>query len=186
MDGEDKSNREPSRIRTFAVDLQYLRHSVAAADRGSFRRAADALLLRQDLHLTRCPLRHLKTKLICPRGRPKIQVDRGIRNGVFRNLRAASGTDWKGPANGSNACGHLLPDCRDLEGDPGLLGQALLHPAVSNDELVDMNPKRDTLRGRQFLRSHRSAASRFPVFPASGGCLFSERVVREARSCARS
>src|SRR6266478_4926893 len=47
MVGEDKSNREPGRIRMSAVDLQYLRYAVAAGDHGSFRRAADALLLRQ-------------------------------------------------------------------------------------------------------------------------------------------
>ncbi len=33
--------------RTSAVDLQHLRYAIAAADHGSFRRAAEALLLRQ-------------------------------------------------------------------------------------------------------------------------------------------
>jgi hypothetical protein len=47
MVSENKSNTEPDRIRTPAVDLQHLRYAVAAADHGSFRRAADALLLRQ-------------------------------------------------------------------------------------------------------------------------------------------
>ncbi len=50
---EDESNAEPSRIRTSAVDLQHLRYAVAASDHGSFRRAADALLLRQST-LSRC------------------------------------------------------------------------------------------------------------------------------------
>src|SRR5665213_134268 len=53
MVGEDKSNTEPGRVRTSAVDLQHLRYAVAAADHGSFRRAADALLLRQST-LSRC------------------------------------------------------------------------------------------------------------------------------------
>jgi hypothetical protein len=66
------------------------------------------------------------------------------------------------------------------------LGQALLHPAVSNDEPVDMNPKRDRLSSRQFLRSHVSEAPRYPVFLASVGCLSPEGLVHEARSCARS
>jgi len=53
MVGEDKSNTEPGRVRTSAVDLQHLRYAVAAADHGSFRRAADTLLLRQST-LSRC------------------------------------------------------------------------------------------------------------------------------------
>lgn len=53
MVSEEKSNSKPSRIRTSAVDLQHLRYAVAAADHGSFRRAADALLLRQST-LSRC------------------------------------------------------------------------------------------------------------------------------------
>ncbi len=53
MVGEDKSNTEPSRIRTPAVDLQHLRYAVTAADHGSFRRAAEALLLKQST-LSRC------------------------------------------------------------------------------------------------------------------------------------
>jgi hypothetical protein len=186
MDGEDKSNREPSRIRTFAVDLQYLRYAVAAADHGSFRRAADALLLRQGPHSTRCPLRHLKTKLICPRGRPKIQVDRGIRNGVFRDLPAASGGAWKGRQMAAMPEGVSSLTAGISKENPGLLGQALLHQAVSNDEPVDMNPKQDRSSSRQFLRSHISEAPRYPVFLASVGCLSPEGLVHEARSCARS
>jgi hypothetical protein len=80
----------------------------------------------------------------------------------------------------------FLPDCRDLKGDPGLSGHALLDPAVSNDEPVDMNPKRDTSSSRQFLRSHISETPRYPVFLASVGCLFPEGLVSEACTCARS
>jgi DNA-binding transcriptional LysR family regulator len=47
MVSEHRSNRKLSRIRTSAVDLQHLRYAVAAADHGSFRRAAEVLLLRQ-------------------------------------------------------------------------------------------------------------------------------------------
>jgi DNA-binding transcriptional LysR family regulator len=39
--------------KAFAVDLQHLRYAVAAADHGSFRRAVEALLLRQST-LSRC------------------------------------------------------------------------------------------------------------------------------------
>jgi DNA-binding transcriptional LysR family regulator len=53
MVSEHKSNRKLSRIRTSAVDLQHLRYAVAAADHGSFRRAAEMLLLRQST-LSRC------------------------------------------------------------------------------------------------------------------------------------
>jgi DNA-binding transcriptional LysR family regulator len=53
MVSEHKSNRKLSRIRTSAVDLQHLRYAVAAADHGSFRRAAEVLLLRQST-LSRC------------------------------------------------------------------------------------------------------------------------------------
>ena len=81
MVGEDKSNRDPGRIRTSAVDLQHLRYAVAAADHGSFQRAPDAPLLRQGPHPSRCPLQHFKTKLNCPRDRPEIQVDCGIETG---------------------------------------------------------------------------------------------------------
>ena len=73
MVGEDKSNREPNRIRRPVVDLQHLRYAAAAADHGSFRRAANAQLLRQGPHPTRCPLRHLKAKLICPRDGPRFK-----------------------------------------------------------------------------------------------------------------
>jgi DNA-binding transcriptional LysR family regulator len=53
MVSEHKSNRKLSRIRTSDVDLQHLRYAVAAADHGSFRRAAEMLLLRQST-LSRC------------------------------------------------------------------------------------------------------------------------------------
>src|SRR5712672_2325507 len=41
------SKSRNARIQTSAVDLQHLRYAVAAADHGSFRRAAEALVLRQ-------------------------------------------------------------------------------------------------------------------------------------------
>src|SRR5258705_13286154 len=53
MVSEHKSNRKLSPIRTSAVDLQHLRYALAAADHGSFRRAAEVLLLRQST-LSRC------------------------------------------------------------------------------------------------------------------------------------
>lgn len=53
MDRDSKSKNAPIRRLTSAVDLVHLRYAVAAADHGSFRRAADALLLRQS-KLSRC------------------------------------------------------------------------------------------------------------------------------------
>ena len=53
MVSEHKSNRKLSPVRTSAVDLQHLRYALAAADHGSFRRAAEVLLLRQST-LSRC------------------------------------------------------------------------------------------------------------------------------------
>src|SRR5258708_13871018 len=53
MVGEHTSNRKLGRIRASAVDLQHLRYAAAAADHGSFRRAAEVLLLRQST-LSRC------------------------------------------------------------------------------------------------------------------------------------
>ncbi len=47
MDRDTKSTYTSPRSRASAVDLQHLRHAVAASDHGSFRRAAEALLLRQ-------------------------------------------------------------------------------------------------------------------------------------------
>lgn len=46
MDHSSKS-RDPLRTASLAIDLLHLRYAVAAADHGSFRRAAEALLLRQ-------------------------------------------------------------------------------------------------------------------------------------------
>ncbi|SHJ95111.1 DNA-binding transcriptional regulator, LysR family [Bradyrhizobium lablabi] len=46
-----KDTKPPSRMS--AINFQHLRYAVAAADHGSFRRAADALLLRQST-LSRC------------------------------------------------------------------------------------------------------------------------------------
>jgi DNA-binding transcriptional LysR family regulator len=53
MVSEHKSDRKLSHIRASAVDLQHLRYAVAAADHGSFRRAAEVLLLQQST-LSRC------------------------------------------------------------------------------------------------------------------------------------
>jgi len=53
MVSEHKSNRKLNPIRASAVDLQHLRYAVAAADHGSFRRAAEVLLLQQST-LSRC------------------------------------------------------------------------------------------------------------------------------------
>ena len=53
MDRESKSKNAPLRKLTAAVDLVHLRYAVAAADHGSFRRAAEALLLKQS-KLSRC------------------------------------------------------------------------------------------------------------------------------------
>jgi DNA-binding transcriptional LysR family regulator len=55
------SNNMPLRSPTSAVDLVHLRYAVAAADHGSFRRAAEALLLRQST-LSRC-IRQLEARI---------------------------------------------------------------------------------------------------------------------------
>jgi DNA-binding transcriptional LysR family regulator len=47
MNGKSETRNTSPRDRTSAVDLQQLRYAVAAADYGSFRRAAGALLVRQ-------------------------------------------------------------------------------------------------------------------------------------------
>lgn len=47
MAGDSRYNDASPRSRASAVDLQHLRHAVAAVDHGSFRRAANVLLLRQ-------------------------------------------------------------------------------------------------------------------------------------------
>jgi DNA-binding transcriptional LysR family regulator len=53
MDHGAKSREELLRGRASAVDLQHLRYAVAARDHGSFRRAAETLLLKQST-LSRC------------------------------------------------------------------------------------------------------------------------------------
>ena len=53
MASEHKSHRKLGCIRAATVDLQHLRYAAAAADHGSFRRAAEVLLLRQS-KLSRC------------------------------------------------------------------------------------------------------------------------------------
>jgi DNA-binding transcriptional LysR family regulator len=61
MVSEHKFNSKLSPIRTSVVDLQHLRYAVAAADHGSFRRAAEVLLLQQST-LSRC-IRQLEHSL---------------------------------------------------------------------------------------------------------------------------
>jgi DNA-binding transcriptional LysR family regulator len=61
MDRDSKSKDAPLRSLTMAVDLVHLRYAVAAADHGSFRRAAEALLLRQST-LSRC-IRQLEERI---------------------------------------------------------------------------------------------------------------------------
>jgi DNA-binding transcriptional LysR family regulator len=61
MVSEHKFNSKLNTIRTSAVDLQHLRYAVAAADHGSFRRAAEVLLLQQST-LSRC-IRQLEHSL---------------------------------------------------------------------------------------------------------------------------
>jgi DNA-binding transcriptional LysR family regulator len=61
MDRNSKSKKAPLGSLTSAVDLVHLRYAVAAADHGSFRRAADALLLRQST-LSRC-VRQLEERI---------------------------------------------------------------------------------------------------------------------------
>ncbi len=53
MNGKSESRNTSLRGRAPTVDLQQLRYAVAAADHGSFRRAAEALLVRQST-LSRC------------------------------------------------------------------------------------------------------------------------------------
>jgi DNA-binding transcriptional LysR family regulator len=61
MDLDSKSNNAPRRGLTSAVDLVHLRYAVAAADHGSFRQAAEALLLPQT-KLSRC-IRQLEERI---------------------------------------------------------------------------------------------------------------------------
>ncbi|HZE53121.1 MAG TPA: LysR substrate-binding domain-containing protein [Bradyrhizobium sp.] len=61
MDYDSKSSDTPLRSLTSAIDLMHLRYAVAAADHGSFRRAAGALLLRQST-LSRC-IRQLEERI---------------------------------------------------------------------------------------------------------------------------
>jgi DNA-binding transcriptional LysR family regulator len=61
MDRDPKSNDTPRRRLTSTVDLVHLRYAVAAADHGSFRRAAEILLLPQT-KLSRC-VRQLEERI---------------------------------------------------------------------------------------------------------------------------
>jgi DNA-binding transcriptional LysR family regulator len=53
MNDNSESGNPPLRSQIARTDLQHLRYAVAAADHGSFRRAAEALLLKQS-KLSRC------------------------------------------------------------------------------------------------------------------------------------
>jgi DNA-binding transcriptional LysR family regulator len=61
MDRDFKSTNASLPSLSSAVDLMHLRYAVAAADHGSFRRAAEALLLRQST-LSRC-IRQLEERI---------------------------------------------------------------------------------------------------------------------------
>jgi Bacterial regulatory helix-turn-helix protein, lysR family/Autoinducer synthase len=61
MNHDSKSKNAFRRNLTAAVDLVHLRYAVAAADHGSFRRAAEALLLKQS-KLSRC-VRQLEERI---------------------------------------------------------------------------------------------------------------------------
>src|SRR6266404_2435194 len=61
MEHESKLRGASLRGLASAIDLQHLRYAVAAADHGSFRQAAEALLLRQST-LSRC-IRQLEERL---------------------------------------------------------------------------------------------------------------------------
>jgi DNA-binding transcriptional LysR family regulator len=61
MDRDSKPKNTPRRSLTSAVDLVHLRYAVAAADHGSFRQAAEALLLPQT-KLSRC-VRQLEERI---------------------------------------------------------------------------------------------------------------------------
>jgi DNA-binding transcriptional LysR family regulator len=61
VDRDPKSKDTPVRPLASAVDLIHLRYAVAAADHGSFRRAAEALRLRQS-KLSRC-IRELEERI---------------------------------------------------------------------------------------------------------------------------
>jgi DNA-binding transcriptional LysR family regulator len=61
MDRKSKPKNAPLRSLTTAVDLVHLRYAVAAADHGSFRRAAEALQMRQS-RLSRC-IRQLEERI---------------------------------------------------------------------------------------------------------------------------
>jgi DNA-binding transcriptional LysR family regulator len=61
MVSDSKSKNAPLRSLTSAVDLVHLRYAIAAADHGSFRQAAEALLMRQS-KLSRC-VRQLEERI---------------------------------------------------------------------------------------------------------------------------
>ncbi len=58
----DSRSRTLLLSRASGVDLQHLRYAVAAAEHGSFRRAAEALLVRRQSTLSRC-IRQLEERI---------------------------------------------------------------------------------------------------------------------------
>jgi DNA-binding transcriptional LysR family regulator len=68
MNNNAGSTNAPPRSRITKIGLQHLQYAVAAADHGSFRRAAEALLLRQST-LSRCirQLEHLADMVVFER-----------------------------------------------------------------------------------------------------------------------
>jgi DNA-binding transcriptional LysR family regulator len=84
----NKSGDLPRSLKTPAVDLQYLRYAIAAADCGSFRKAADTLLLRQST-ISRCvrQLEHSVGTAIFKRSSGGIETTEAGRN-LLRQARA--------------------------------------------------------------------------------------------------
>jgi len=99
------SKNMPLRGPASAVDLVHLRYAVAAADHGSFRRAAEALLLRQST-LSRC-IRQLEARIkmivferssggvqATPAGRDFLQMARSILEQMDALVLAAHSTGY--------------------------------------------------------------------------------------------
>jgi DNA-binding transcriptional LysR family regulator len=88
MDRGSKPNNTPRRSLTSTIDLVHLRYAVAAADHGSFRQAAEALLLPQT-KLSRC-IRQLEERIemiVFERSRGGVRVTQAGRD-FFRMARS--------------------------------------------------------------------------------------------------
>src|SRR5216684_6145611 len=105
MNDNLESREMPPQGRSVAIDLQHLRYAVAAADYGSFRRAAEALLLRQST-LSRC-IRQLEARIkmivferssggvqATPAGRDFLQLARSILEQMDALVLAAHSTGY--------------------------------------------------------------------------------------------